>query len=113
MKYANFPGTDITASRLGFGCMRLPVKNEEGNPIDRLEAIRLIRTAIDEGVTYVDTAYGYHGGDSERLVGEALQDGYREKVTLTTKLPLWKVEKTEDMEALLDEQLQKLIYGFG
>ncbi len=108
MKYANFPGTDITASRLGFGCMRLPVKNDEGNPIDRPEAIRLIRTAIDEGVTYVDTAYGYHGGDSERLVGEALQDGYRERVTLTTKLPLWKVEKTENMEALLDEQLQKL-----
>ena len=108
MKYAKFPGTDIIASRLGYGCMRLPVKNEEGNPIDRPEAIRLIRKAIDEGVTYVDTAYGYHGGDSERLVGEALKDGYRERVTLTTKLPLWKVEKTEDMEALLDEQLSKL-----
>ncbi|MBR4236612.1 MAG: aldo/keto reductase [Clostridia bacterium] len=108
MKYSSFPGTDICASRLGYGCMRLPVKNEEGNPIDHPEAIRLIRHAIDNGVTYVDTAWGYHGGESEVLVGEALADGYREKVTLTTKLPVWKVEKYEDMEALLDQQLGRL-----
>lgn len=108
MKYAKFPGTDITASRLGYGCMRLPVKNEEGNPIDREEAIRLLRTAIDNGVTYVDTAYGYHGGKSEVLVGEALRDGYREKVTLVTKLPMWLCEKTEDFERIFNEQLERL-----
>ena len=106
MKYAKFPGTDVEVSRLGYGCMRLPQK--EDGTVDRPEAIRLIRTAIDNGLTYVDTAYGYHGGESEKTVGEALRDGYREKVTLTTKLPLWKVEKTEDMEALLDEQLGRL-----
>ena len=108
MNYRKFPGTDITASRLGMGCMRLPVKNEENRPIDRPEAIKLIRSAIDGGVTYVDTAYNYHGGDSEVLVGEALRDGYRERVTLTSKLPLWKIEKYEDMEATLDEQLKRL-----
>ena len=108
MQYRHFPGTDITASVLGYGCMRLPVTNEEGNPIDRPEAIRLIRTAIDSGVTYVDTAYGYHNETSEVVVGEALKDGYREKVTLTTKLPCWKVEKREDMEMLLDTQLKRL-----
>ena len=108
MNYRKIPGTDIKVSALGMGCMRLPVQNAEGNPIDRPEAIRLIRHAIDSGVNYVDTAYGYHNGDSERLVGEALQDGYREKVILATKLPVWLVEKYEDMERLLDEQLAKL-----
>ena len=47
----------------------------------------MIRHAIDSGVTYVDTAYPYHGGESETVVGLALQDGYRERVALTTKLP--------------------------
>ena len=108
MQYRVFPGTDVKVSTLGYGCMRLPVTDEENHPIDRPEAIRLIRYAIDHGVTYVDTAYGYHGGTSEVVVGEALKDGYREKVTLTTKLPLWLVEKTEDMERLLDEQLTRL-----
>ena len=108
MNYRKFPGTDVEASVLGYGCMRLPVTNEENHPIDREEAIRLIRYAIDNGVKYVDTAYGYHNEQSEGLVGEALKDGYREKVTLTTKLPLWKVETYEDMEKLLDTQLSRL-----
>ena len=108
MKYAKFPGTDITVSRLGFGCMRLPTLDTEDRPIDRPEAIRCLRYAIDNGLTYVDTAYPYHGGDSEVLVGEALRDGYRDKVTLTTKLPLWAVNETADMERILDTQLKRL-----
>ncbi len=109
MQYRKFERSGVTASVLGYGCMRLPVQaGVEGDPIDRPEAIRLIRKAIDSGVTYVDTAYGYHNEDSENLVGEALQDGYRERVLLATKLPVWKVEKYEDMERLLDEQLSKL-----
>lgn len=109
MQYRKFERSGVKASVLGFGCMRLPVQaGVEGDPIDRPEAIRMIRKAIDSGVTYVDTAYGYHNGDSENLVGEALQDGYRERVLLATKLPVWKVEKYEDMERLLDEQLTKL-----
>lgn len=108
MIYRKFPGTDIRVSALGMGAMRLPTLPDENKPIDRPAAIKLIRHAIDSGVNYVDTAYGYHGGDSERLVGEALQDGYREKVILATKLPCWLVEKYEDMERLLDEQLAKL-----
>lgn len=107
MNYRKFPGTDITVSALGFGCMRLPVLSTEGNPIDRAEGKRMVDRAIDGGVTYFDTAYGYHNEESEVFVGEALK-GLRNRVTLTTKLPCWKVEKREDMDALLDTQLKRL-----
>lgn len=100
-----FPGIDFEASRLGLGCMRLPM---EGDKVDEAAAIKLIRKAIDSGINYIDTAYPYHGGVSELVVGKALQDGYREKVALATKLPIWKVNVYEDMEAILDEQLIKL-----
>ena len=108
MDVRKFPGTEIKTSVLGMGCMRLPVLDQENHPVDHEKAVKLIRKAIDSGVTYIDTAYGYHGGDSEVTVGEALRDGYREKVTLTSKLPLWMVEKYEDMEKLLDTQLGRL-----
>ena len=65
MQYRKFERSGVKASVLGFGCMRLPVQaGVEGDPIDRPEAICMIRKAIDSGVTYVDTAYGYHNGDS-------------------------------------------------
>ena len=106
MEYRVFPNTDVCASLLGMGCMRLPT-TEDGS-IDEPKAIEMIRYAIDHGVTYVDTAYGYHDGKSEVLVGKALRDGYRERVTLTTKLPVWLVKTYDDMERLLDEQLSRL-----
>ncbi len=108
MQYRVFPKTNAKSSVLGFGCMRLPVQDTENHPIDRPEAIKMIRYAIDNGLTYVDTAYGYHNEESEVVVGLALQDGYREKTNLATKLPLWKVETYEDMEKLLDTQLGRL-----
>jgi hypothetical protein len=109
MQYVPFGNHGFQVSRLGFGCMRLPtVKQGEQNVIDRERAIALIRRAIDGGVNYVDTAYPYHGGESEILVGQALKDGYRERVTLTTKMPVWLVKEEKDMNRLLDEQLKKL-----
>ena len=100
---------------LGIGAMRLPTKN---NSIDRESAQEFILYAIENGVNYIDTAYAYHGGESESFLGDILSltgaDGvkYRDKVKLSTKLPSWMVRSREDMDAFLNEQLRKLQTDF-
>lgn len=108
MKYRIFPKTGEKISQLGFGAMRLPTLHDGSGKVDRAEAIRLIRHAIDCGVNYVDTAYVYHDGESEVIVGEALKDGYREKAFLATKLPLWSITSEADAEGILETQLKRL-----
>ena len=85
--------------------MRLATKRMS---IDEERATRQIRSAIDNGVNYIDTAAPYHGGESERFLGRALQGGYREKVKLATKLPPFSVKTREDMDRILGIQLKKL-----
>ncbi len=107
MKYRKFGKSGFEVSALGFGCMRFPKDSETGE-VQEAEAIRMLRRAIDEGVNYVDTAYMYHGGESERIVGRALKDGYRDKVKLATKMPVPKVQEYADFDRLCNEQLEKL-----
>jgi uncharacterized protein len=109
MEYRRFGKLDWQGSALGFGAMRLPVLDNKAANIDEPLAKRMISYAIEHGVNYLDTAYGYHEGQSELCVGRALKEGgYRDKVKLATKMPVWLVGSPGDFDRLLNEQLQKL-----
>lgn len=100
----------IELSAFGLGCMRVPMtKNENGiDVVDEKVCTDIIRTAIDGGVNYIDTAYVYSSGMNEEYVGKALRDGYREKVYIATKLPVWECHGKEDMYRLFEEQCRRL-----
>jgi predicted aldo/keto reductase-like oxidoreductase len=89
--------------------MRFPITNtDDPKTIDESESTRMIHYAIDHGVNYLDTAYGYHMEMSELFVGKALKNGYREKTFLATKMPVWLVKAEEDSQKHFDEQLKRL-----
>ncbi|MBQ9325126.1 MAG: aldo/keto reductase [Clostridia bacterium] len=108
MKYRTMGKLGITASAFGLGCMRFNGAASGDSIIDEEKAIRLIRRAIDGGVTYLDTAYVYLDKTSETVLGKALRDGYREKVTIATKMPMEYVHDRAEMQSLLDSELKKL-----
>jgi predicted aldo/keto reductase-like oxidoreductase len=108
LKYRKWNKINKEISVLGFGAMRLPVLDGEYSRIDEPVAMEMIRHAIDSGVNYIDTAYPYHGEKGEIFVGKVLKDGYREKVFLTTKLPVGRLKEKGDAERIFNEQLKKL-----
>jgi uncharacterized protein len=108
VKYRPFGKAGWMVSALGFGIMRLPLVGDDKAKIDEEQATEMVRYAIDHGVNYFDTAYPYHEGQSERFLGRALQGGYRDKIHLATKMPVWLLQKHEDLDRLFEEQLQRL-----
>ena len=106
-KYGRLP---YSTTLLGMGCLRVPQdKQPDGSvKIRREEATVLVRRAIDKGINYVDTAALYQDGDNEAFLGEALKDGYRERVKLVTKLPLWLCETEADVDCMFEESLKRL-----
>ena len=105
MLYRRIPRVKEELSVLGFGCMRLPTA---GGQVDEAVASRMMHTAIDRGINYVDTAWPYHGGQGEAVVGRLLAGGLRDKVQLATKLPSWLINTREDMDSFLEKQLTAL-----
>ena len=98
-------------SLLGYGCMRFPTREENGERrIDRAEAEKLLDCAYAAGVNYYDTAYGYHGGESEQFLGEAMKKYPRESFYFATKLPIWMMQDDgpERMEEIFSDQLRRL-----
>ena len=109
MQYRRFGRLNWDVSALGFGCMRLPTTGQgPGSHILEDQATAMLHHAIDSGVNYVDTAYPYHGGESERLLGRVLGNGYRSKVKIATKFPTWLAKTPTDFDRYFNEQLQRL-----
>ncbi|MCR5477942.1 MAG: aldo/keto reductase [Lachnospiraceae bacterium] len=108
MQYRTMGKLGIETSAFGLGCMRFNGPASGRATIDEEKAISLIRRAIDGGVTYIDTAYVYLDRTSEIVLGDALRDGYRDKVMIATKMPGWAVHDRASMEALFNEELEKL-----
>ncbi len=106
MKYRMLAGERVSA--LGFGAMRLPVLDGDNDKIDRESSLRMMRLAFERGVNYVDTAWPYHGGNSEGVVGQALKDGFRDQVLVADKMPCWEVKMYEDLNRIFNEQLVRL-----
>jgi len=108
MQYRKMGSLDWEVSALGFGCMRLPSRRFSLNGADLEESRRIIRYGIDRGINYIDTAWFYHLGESEKVLGEILKDGYRDKVKLVSKLPMPLVRNTADFDRFLSSQLERL-----
>lgn len=106
MEMRKMTNLGIETSLLGFGCMRFPTTAD--GKIDEAETERMIDKAIAEGVNYIDTAYPYHDGQSEVVVGKALKKYDRSSFYLADKLPVWLVNTKEDIDRIFEEQLEKL-----
>jgi len=109
MLYRKFGRTGIYVSILGFGAMRLPLKEiKENSIVDEELSIKIIHKCLKSGINYIDTAYGYCKGESEVMVGKAIKNYQRNKVYISTKSPVGLIEKRDDYRRFLEEQLKKL-----
>jgi len=107
MEYRQYRDTALRTSLLGMGCMRLPRVPGQGDVIDYDAAEAIIDYAYQHGVNYFDTAYVYHGGKSEAVIGKALSKYPRESYNLVTKLPGWVCSNEADVLRVFQEQLSR------
>lgn len=106
MKYRTMPKSKDKLSILGLGLMRLP-QTQDGK-IDESLAIEMMEYALAKGVNYFDTAWGYHDGASEPLLGKFVARTDRSRFYIATKLPCWLVKSPQDMDDFLNRQLDRL-----
>lgn len=105
MIYRTFKGEKLSA--LGFGMMRLPVVNGDGNNIDEDAARAMVCYALEHGINYFDTAFGYHGGNSEIVTGKLLAEHPRDSFYLATKFPGSGADSRERTAEVFEKQLEK------
>ncbi|MBN2266874.1 MAG: aldo/keto reductase [Candidatus Babeliaceae bacterium] len=106
MIYKDFQGLQLSA--LGFGTMRLPTKGKGfGAPVDEEEAANMVVYAYENGVNYYDTAFSYHGGESERIIGRILKRFPRKSFYLATKYPGHEIRQFYDVKSTFEEQMSK------
>ena len=105
MLYKEFQGKKLSA--LGMGAMRLPVVDREDSRIDEEAAARMVAYAMEHGVNYYDTAWGYHGGNSELVMGRALKNYPRESFYLADKFPGYDLSNMGKVKEIFEEQLKK------
>ncbi len=108
MQYRKFGKLDWQPSALGFGCMRLPIIDGKAGNIDQMKVTAMFHRAIEAGVNYFDTAYPYHEQMSELALGKALEGGYRNRIRIATKSPVWLINEADDFDRLLNVQLKRL-----
>lgn len=109
MKYRELGKDKLKVSQLGYGCMRLPTIDGKEENIDVEKTRKLLRYAVDNGINYIDTAYPYHGGNSEGVVGKIInEENLRDKIYLATKLSLWMVKSKDKQEDFLNDQLKRM-----
>ena len=105
MVYKKFQ--DLQLSALGMGAMRFPVIDGDDQKIDEEATAKMVKYAIEQGVNYFDTAWGYHGGNSELVMGKVLSVYPREKFYLATKFPGYDLANMEKVEEIFEKQLEK------
>ena len=105
MSYRDFQ--DVKLSALGMGAMRLPVVDGDDSKIDEAAAFAMVDEAMARGVNYYDTAWGYHNGNSELVMGKALARHPREKFYLATKFPGYDLSNMGKVEEIFEKQLEK------
>ena len=98
---------EIKLSALGFGAMRLPVIDGRDDRIDREETFRMVDEAMAKGINYYDTAWGYHDGHSETVMGEALRRYPRDSYCIATKFPGYDVSNMPKVKEIFEKQLEK------
>lgn len=103
-----FKNKSESLSVLGLGCMRLPVLEGKDATIDYVKAQEMLDFALANGINYLDTAHGYHAGESQKFLGKALAKHPRDSYYLATKLPMWDVHTQEDVEKIFNLQLAYL-----
>ena len=102
------PFQNLRLSALGMGCMRLPTVDGNDAAVDEKATAAMIRAAFEGGINYVDTAYGYHGGNSERVLGRVLKEYPRDSFYLATKFPGYDPANWPRVKEIFAEQLDRL-----